>query len=123
MSEEELVADAQHLTHWQQHKFMVLVGATIALSLVLVTVSMWLYNTSGAAQLDLSRPGYKEVRSQATHNGEFTAFPAAGPIDKNALDEFRKLYDKQLKEATAVDSFSGKVLSDESLGIEAPKEQ
>ena len=116
MSEEELMAQAQHLSGWQQHKFMVLVGLTIALSLVLVVVSLWLYNSSGAAQLDLSRPGYQSVRDQAK-TGDFTGFSSSGTFDKEQLDDFRKMYDAQLKEATAVDAFGGNVMSDEALGI------
>ena len=119
MSEEELIGEAEHLSGWQQHKFMVLVGATITLSLVLVALSLWLYNSSGAAQLDLSRPGYQSVRDQVDHGSDFTGFPSSGTIDQEALDEFRKLYEEQLKEATTVDSFGGKVMSDEALGIGA----
>ncbi len=117
MTEEELIAEALHLDGWQQHKFMVLVGMTILLSLVLVCVSLWLYNSSGAAQLDLSRPGYQSVRDQVKQSNDFTGFSSSGSIDKDTLEEFRKLYDEQLKEATAVQSFGGDVMSDEALGI------
>lgn len=119
MNEEVLIAEAEHLSRWQQHKFMVLVGATIILSLLLVTLSLWLYNNSGAAQLDLSRPGYQSVRDQVDHKSDFTVYPSSGSIDKESLDEFRKLYDEQLKEATTVDSFGGTAMSDEALGIGA----
>lgn len=117
MSEEEFFAGAEQLIGWRQHKFMVLVGLTIVLSLMLVMLSLWLYKTSGAAQLDLSRPGYESVRSQANQSSDFTGFPSSGAIDKESLDEFRQLYDKQLKEATAVESFGGDVMSDAALGI------
>lgn len=119
MSEEELIAEAHHLSGWQQHKFMVLVGMTIIVALALVSVSLWLYNSSGAAQLDLSRPGYQDVRDQAKQSKDFTGFSSTGAIDKEALDEFRRLYDEQLEEATAVESFGGDVMSDEALGLNA----
>lgn len=119
MSEDELRAEAEHLNGWQQHKFMVLVGLTIALSLVMVVTSLWLYNSSGAAQLDLSRPGYQSVRDKASQTSDFVGFSSSGPIDKEALDEFRELYEEQLEEATAVESFGGDVMSDEALGIGA----
>lgn len=117
MNEENRIAEAPRLRDWRQHKFMLLVGLTIFVSLVLVVISLQLYNSSGAAQLDLSRPGYKDVRDKANHSGEFAGFPASGPIDKEALDEFRKLYDEKLEEATEIDSFGGDVLSDRALGI------
>ncbi len=123
MSEEELIAEAEHLNAWQRHKFMVLVGLTIALSLVLVSVSLWLYNTSGAAQLDLSRPGYQSVRDQVGQDTDFEGYASSGVIDEAALDEFRKLYDEQLERATAVESFGGSVMSNEALGIDAPTAQ
>lgn len=113
------MAEAEHLNAWRRHKFMVLVGLTIALSLVLVVISLWLYNSSGAAQLDLSRPGYQSVRDQANQSNDFTGFPSSGAINEEALEEFRKMYDEQLEKATAVESFGGEVMSDTSLGIGA----
>lgn len=120
MSEEDLIADAHTLGSWQRHKFMALVGITIVISLFLVSVAMALYTTSGTAQLDLSRPGYQSVRDQASRTPGFEGFPATGKLDRNALDEFRKLYDKKAGEATAVDSFGGKVMNDQALSIDAP---
>lgn len=120
MSEEELVAEAQFMSRWQQHKFMLLVGITIVVAFILVVISLWLYNSSGAAQLDLSRPGYQSVRDKVNHDKTFAGFSSSGPIDRSALDEFRRMYDEQLKEATTVESFGGDVMSDESLGIGIP---
>lgn len=81
---------------------------------------MSLYNSSGAAQVDLSRPGYDSVRSQVTDSTTFEAYPASGKIDKQAIDQFRTLYAEQAKKATAVDSFGGNVLDDASLQIDDP---
>ncbi len=121
MSEEELIADAKTLG-WRQHKFMLLVGLTIVLSLILVSISLWLYNSSGAAQLDLSRPGYQSVRDQAVHDSEFTGFPSSGKLDAEAIREFRELYEDRLAELTAHESFGGEVLSDSALGISPPEQ-
>lgn len=120
MTEEELLVEAKELTRWQQHKFMVLVGITIVISLALVSASLRLYKTSGAAQLDLSRPEYESVRKQASHADDFNGFPSSGPLDAEAFGTFRSLYDDQMKKATAVDSFGGEVMSDSALGIDAP---
>lgn len=102
---------------------MVLVTGTIIISLFLVAISLWLYNTSGAAQLDLSRPGYKSVRSQVTYDDTFTGFPSSGPLDDQALEKFRELYNNQIKEIKAIKGFSGDVLSNSVLGIENPEVQ
>lgn len=123
MSEEELAIEAKHMGSWEQHKFMVLVALTIVISLLLVTISLWLYNSSGAAQLDLSRPGYEAAREQASNANDVTGFSSSGVIDGSAVKEFRRLYDEQLTEVTAHNSFGGDVLSDEALRIDAPEQQ
>lgn len=118
MTEQELVEEARTLGPWEQHKFMLLVGLAIVAALGLVAVSLALYNSSGAAQLDLSRPGYQSVREQASKKQAFTSFPSTGALDSNALDQFRALYDKQVKNVTAVDSYGGNVMDDNILMID-----
>jgi hypothetical protein len=75
---------------------------------------------SGAAQLDLSRPGYKDVREHADRNDQPTAFPATGKITNDSLSDFRDLYDTQSKRVTEYESFGGDPLSDKALGLDAP---
>ena len=120
MSEEELVAEAEEMSVWQQHRFMLMIGITIVIALFLVVVSLALYNSSGAAQLDLSRPGYQSIRQQATDSETFTSYPATGELDKEALNTFRTMYSEQSKRLTEVNSFGGNVMSDKSLSIDAP---
>lgn len=103
---------------FEQHKFLLLIGMTIVISLFLVAVALALYASSGAAQLDLSRPGYKSVREQVVRSDTFKGFPATGPINSDTLDQFRALYDDQSKKATNVDSFSAGAMSDQSLSID-----
>lgn len=119
MTENELVGGVRVLNRWERHKFMMLVGLTIIIALFLVVVSLQLYNSSGAAQLDLSRPGYQSIREKAGRTVDFTGFPSTGPLDKKALEGFRSLYDTQVKEATTVDSFGGDVMSDTALNLAA----
>jgi hypothetical protein len=119
MTVEELMADSKKSNGgWGQHRFMALVGATIVVSLFLVAVALALYASSGAAQLDLSRPGYKSVRNQAVRSDSFNGFPSSGPINKSTLDQFRSLYETQAEKATNVDSFAGDVMSDQALSID-----
>lgn len=121
MSEEELIAEAKTLDEWSRHRFLIFIGASIVIAIILVIVSMHLYNSSGAAQLDLSRPGYQSVRKQASHAADFEGFPSTGALDETSLNEFKTLYTEKEKEATGIDSFGGDVLSDKALSIEAPK--
>lgn len=119
MTEEELIADAQHLSGWERHRFLAMVGASIVIALMLVAVSMKLYESSGAAQLDLSRPGYEHVNEKVTPSEVFKGFPAVGELNQESIQEFREMYSKRALQATNVDSFGGDVMNDAALGIDA----
>jgi hypothetical protein len=120
MTEDQLVAEARNLSPWQRHRFVVLIGMTIIISLFLVGVALALYASSGAAQLDLSRPGYTSVRDKVERSDSFEGFSASGSVSKDTLDKFRKLYEGQSEKATNFDSFGGDVMSDKTLSIDAP---
>ncbi|MNW95348.1 hypothetical protein D3C86_247610 [compost metagenome] len=108
-------------TAWSQHRFLIMIGSSVLISLFLVGVGLALYSSSGAAQLDLSRPGYATVRSEATKSADkYEGFSAAGPIDQDSLEEFRKLFDEQSKKATSFDAFANDVLSESALRIDSP---
>ena len=119
MSEEQLVAEAKerNATPWERHRFGAMIAGSIGIALVLVGISMMLYFSSGAAQLDLSRPGYMSVSEQADEKDQFNEFSASGMITKSSLNEFQKLYDEQAKKATTIDGFGGQAMTDETLGI------
>lgn len=102
-----------------KHRFVILIGGSVVIALLLVAVSLQLYSSSGTAQLDLSRPGYKSVRDQIRPEDAFDGFSASGPIDDAALKNFKELYDKRAKDASA-DAFGSDVLGEQTLGIDAP---
>lgn len=122
MNHEQLIAEAKEssMGRWEKHRFLLMVGATIGTALVLVVVSMWLYHSSGAAQLDLSRPGYVSVREKVDNASNFKDFPSTGAINDQVLKQFRELYTDQAEKATGVDSFGGTVMSDEALLLTKP---
>lgn len=117
---EKLGIDPNRPFRWREHKFLILVAVTIVMSMILVGVAMGMYASSGAAQLDLSRPNYQAVREQADRSEALPSFPATGKITKDSLGEFRTLYDDQSKRVINYDSFGGDPLSDHALGIDAP---
>ena len=97
---------------------VVILGAVIIASL-LVALSMYLYNRSGASQLDLSLPGLQEERLQAQQTGEYEKFRASGELDEEALDYFEDIYIKQ--QDMILEDYNGfdpARLSDESLEIQ-----
>ncbi len=103
----------------ESYKFEVFITVSVLISFILVMVSMSLYNSSGAAQLDLSRPGYVNIRSQATNTSSYKDFPSSGQIDLKTINEFESLFLKQSSKITSANVFSGDPLSPEALGIGA----
>lgn len=115
-------AEVAELSFWNQHRYLLLIAISVIIAMFLVSVSMAMYDSSGAAQLDLSRPGYSAVTSQAIKNdNDFANYQTSGSLDKNAIDEFRTLFDRQAAKATAVDAFSGDPLDPTSLELIPPK--
>jgi hypothetical protein len=109
----------QHAPAIHKNRLVLFVTASIIIALVLVVISMILYVSSGAIQLDASRPGVKSVSDKIDQTDSFKSFPATGPVDKDTLDQFRELYDGQVQRVTTSDAFSPEVLEDEALGIDA----
>jgi hypothetical protein len=117
------IKDAEEIeqTFWVKHSFLLLIGISIATALVLVVISMELYASSGAAQLDLSRPGYKDVTSQAVQtDNDFKDYQAFGTLDPSSVNDFKTLYEKEAEKVKAVDAFSGDPLDPAVLEISAP---
>lgn len=118
MQEHDSVAVSE-LGFWQQHRYLLLIVSSILISIVLVAISMTLYYTSGAEQLDLSRPGYEAVAEQVEEDSyNYDSYSAIGDINEASIDEFEQLFSEQAKRATDVDAFSGTPLDPETLGIQ-----
>ncbi|MAU34192.1 hypothetical protein CL689_01160 [Candidatus Saccharibacteria bacterium] len=98
-----------------RHRFAFLIVGTLVISLILVIVAMVIYNVSGAAQLDLSRPGYQSVSNQVERGVDVGDFSASGQMTAETIEEFIELYDTEAKKATAVDAFNGDPLNPEVL--------
>ena len=109
------VTTEDETTFWGEHRLVLLLIITIASAIVLTTVSLGLYSASGAAQLDLSRPGYRSVSDQIDRETKIDEYQASGPIDQAAIEEFMKLYDEQAAKAKSVDAFNGDPLNPEVL--------
>ena len=107
-----------------EHRLAILITASIIVALVFAAIGLTLYNTSGTAQLDLSRPGFEGVDKLVNdHKTDSVDYPATGPINEEALTKFDRMYKKQLENVTSVDAFSGDPLAPDALGInELPPE-
>lgn len=107
----------QENTFSDKHLFMIMITLSVFVALMLVGISMALYYSSGAAQLDLSRPGYKDVRDQVVNGDTFQNYSDSGPVNQTTITEFKLLYDQQAKKIELVDAFGGDPLSPDALGI------
>ena len=104
----------------EEHRFLLLIIGTIIIAITLVIVSLVIYNVSGSAQLDLSRPGYTSVSNKVDRSTETTDYSSFGAVKKTTVKEFTTLYDERAKKAKAVDAFNGDPLNPEILEFGDP---
>jgi hypothetical protein len=102
-------------TFWAEHRLTLLLISTVIIALIMTVVSVIIYNNSGAAQLDLSRPGYRSVSDKVERTDEIDTYNASGEVTKGSIQEFMKLYDAQASKAKGVDAFNGDPLNPEVL--------
>lgn len=103
----------------QNHRLATMITGAIVIAMLLVAVALSLYSSSGAEQLDLSRPGLEDVREQAARDdGGYVGFSPTGVLNDKAYEEFDRLYSEKLKEAQSVNAFGGDVLSPKALQID-----
>jgi hypothetical protein len=120
MNEETSRTTEEHLSFWDEHRFLILIVATIIISIILVSVSIAMYKLSGSAQLDLSRPGYQSVSNKVDRTNLVTDYSAFGPVNKETVNDFTKIYDAQTAKAKAVDAFNGDPLNPDVLEFGDP---
>lgn len=97
-----------------RHRLPAAIVAVIGIAALLTVVSMSLYITSGTASLDLSRPGYKQVRDQVVSQPSET-FNSNGPMNADVVVSFRQLFEAQKKSLNDLGDFSDASLDDASL--------
>jgi hypothetical protein len=108
------------LAFWDKHRFLLLIIGTLIISTALVAVSIVIYNVSGSAQLDLSRPGYRSVSDKVDRTDPVSDYSSFGPVDKETINGFTKIYAEQAKKAKAVDAFNGDPLNPDVLEFSDP---
>ena len=81
----------------------------------MTVISIVIYNLSGSAQLDLSRPGYRSVSSQVVREDKTGEFGTTGAVSRSVIEEFIDLFDENGDRAKSVDAFSGDPLNPETL--------
>ncbi len=118
IDDSRLSVAVHELSSSSKRRFLLMIFLSVVISFALVLTSLSIYNSSGAAQLDLSRPGYQSVRSQAvTNDSDFKNYSSSGSINQTTISEFMDLYAGQATKAKAVDAFGGDPLSPDALGL------
>lgn len=98
-----------------RHQLTIALSLAILIALLLTVTSVIIYEVSGAAMLDLSRPGYEPARKQLQKTNGQLQFSSKEPIDQSVVKKFRSLYKKQTDDIHKLNSFNGKVLDDSQL--------
>ncbi|MDR3125947.1 MAG: hypothetical protein LBU20_02680 [Candidatus Nomurabacteria bacterium] len=108
---------SQIFTKLARSQFAVMITAAVLLTAALTTVSIWIYISSGAINIDLSRPGYEKIRAETLSEEPSSQFLSSGPIDRNVIETFNGRVEALQTELNSMNNFSSDVVSDEALGI------
>lgn len=108
---------------------VIFIGGALAIALIMVGVSLWMYEEFGTAQLDLSRPSLQEARDQAKkqadreklEQAQRETFETEGAIDSKTLEKFEKLYSNEMEKLNG-EFFTVTDLSDETLNLTDEKQ-
>lgn len=108
-----------HLVRVQQflieHKIILGLLVALTVSLLMTSISIWIYNMSDVSRLDISRPGYEKARESVIKGDETLQFGATGVLDSNALKDFQQLFDEKREKLDANGNFAGDIQSDGQL--------
>lgn len=102
------------------NRYKLFFGITLAvcISLLLTVFSLSLYVITGTSKLDLSRPGYEEVRQKVEKAPlRENAFEPNGPLDSKIINDYLVKYKKQSQTLEKYDTFDPKLLDDAPLGL------
>ncbi|MBB1555238.1 hypothetical protein HG444_002950 [Candidatus Saccharibacteria bacterium] len=110
---------SQH--YMQRHRYAALIVGVLLVAALLVSLAMHMYYVNGVAQLDLSHPQYRSLRSSIERDRKGELFTSQGKLTKPAIEEFLRKYDKENDKLKGYDAFNGDPLADSELEI-APQQ-
>jgi hypothetical protein len=108
------VAEEKEPAKYRQ-KFTLMISLAMVVAVVFTAVALELYNNGVASQLDLSRPGFEDVRSEVDQT-EVATFDGTGVLTEETVAEFQKLYNEEYNK-TKTNQYSSDTLTDEALGM------
>ncbi len=103
-----------------RNRLATFVVSVIVLGVALVSISMYIYYSTDAFRLDLSRPDFSALRPKVSREQKNQkSFQAQGPVDAKVLEDFLAQYKKSSDKVLQAKAFSTDVLSDSQLGLES----
>ena len=101
-----------------RYRIVSFVSLALLISVIMVSISLWIYTANGAIKLDLSRPGYEQVRQDIVQEDEVEKpFSFSGELTAEVLKDFQERLDKQQKNLDNLGDFGGEILNDKNLGL------
>lgn len=111
--------DSQRLKQFAlSHQLVIGIVGVLFVALILTVISVSIYITSGASRLDLSRPGYEQVRAQVSAPEPTEKFSSDGPINADVMESFNKRLDKELRDIQKAETFQDATLENEQLQLQ-----
>jgi hypothetical protein len=99
----------------QNYQFAAMICAAVGLTAILTTISIFIYVSSGAINIDLSRPGYEKIRGETLADDSEAQFLPSGPIDEDVLSDINNRLENLQTKLNSMNNFSSDVISDEAL--------
>lgn len=112
--------DSAPILRLYRNKLYLLIGGVIMISILLVGIAMSVYNSSGAAQLDLSGPGFKDVQKGVQEEKDTASYPASGQFNKASFDSFKKMYDERIHAINAINGYDPAAVNNDSFNLVQP---
>lgn len=99
------------------YKFVLMITIVTLAAIILSGLSIYIYISTGAVNIDLSRPGYEKNREDTAYNEDEIPFSNSGPINNEVVDDFNQRIEKLQNELAGMNNFSAEAMSDEALGL------
>lgn len=100
-----------------RNRFIIMLAGVVMVSMLLVSVAISLYNSSGAAQLDASIPRYAGVRDKVVQDRSSVSFSSSGAFDQKTFDEFFTTYDEYAKAIGQINGYDPSAVNNDSFNL------
>lgn len=109
----------ERLKSWiLSNQLLAFIMSAVLVTILMTGVSLWLYKASGAAKLDLSRPGYEDARAEVEDDNNGTKpFSPTGELNDEAIKDFRNRYGDIKNKLDKTNNYDESDINDDNLGL------